>query len=67
LTPVCQSGVGAFDLGGVSSRSVRNEWAEPLQELRSLREVLERQYELLAAILAAQQRIEEEIKRAGLG
>jgi hypothetical protein len=45
---------------------VRNEWAELLQELRSLREVLERQYELLAAILSSQQRIEEEIRRAGL-
>jgi hypothetical protein len=51
----------------MSGRSVGGEWAELLEELRSLREVLERQYELLAAILSAQQRIEEEIKRAGLG
>ena len=42
-------------------------WAELLAELRFLREVVERQNELLVALLQSHERIAEEIRRAGLG
>ncbi|MGH2978862.1 MAG: hypothetical protein ACRDLQ_04410 [Solirubrobacterales bacterium] len=41
-------------------------WAELLGELRLLRELVAGQNELLAALLQAQQRMEEDIRRGGL-
>ena len=49
------------------NRSVGQQWAELLQELRSLRQLVERQNELLRALLEMQVRLEEAINRAGLG
>jgi hypothetical protein len=49
------------------SRSGGSEWAELLAELRLLRELVERQNELLVALIEGQRRMEEEIVRAGLG
>ena len=49
------------------NRSVGQQWVELLQELRSLRQLVERQNELLRALLDMQVRLEEAINRAGLG
>lgn len=49
------------------TRSVGAQWAELLRELRLLRQLVERQNELLAALVVIQQRVEDEIRRAGLG
>jgi hypothetical protein len=49
------------------SRSGGQQWAELLEELRLLRRLVERQNELLAGLLEMQNRIREEIMRAGLG
>lgn len=49
------------------TRSVGAQWAELLRELRLLRQLVERQNELLTALVVIQQRVEDEIRRAGLG
>ena len=41
-------------------------WAELLGELRLLRELGERQVELLSAILGAEEAVADKIRRAGL-
>lgn len=49
------------------SPSSGQQWAELLAELRLLRRLVERQNELLMALIEGQRRVEEEIMRAGLG